>query len=486
MNEPSSTSLSETGLLSGVTATIQTLAKMNIQGKATALGLLILFCNLLFCTRESKSQIISPISITVNTEYVTDSIEHIWNGIGGSLGLVLIPQGERLYQRISEVSPFPYYKTCYAITGSGAGFESDYGPSNVYHVDENGLPFYDFTLFDQMFDGVISEKFIPVMQIGISMPDSLSAAPASAIRQKKDLEKYPPKDYDKWYDLMFNIVNHCIERYGKERVVKWKWEMGNEPDMSSHWKGTEEEYFKLYDYTVSAIKSALPEAQVGGNAVSFSRTEGIPFLMRFIEHCLRGMNFKDSSVGAPLDYISFHLKATYFDIQKIGNFTSEKLTANFPEFSPDLQSLLEEARYVLEKITSIPGTAGIPVYNTECDIDIGLSISMYENPNVEYRNTEYYPAFHCALAKGLLDVSREYPANPIKHYFIDALYYPGYRIFEGQRSIFTAEEIEKPIFNAFRLLGKIGIERLQFEHTENEYIDGLATRLGRQYPGYDI
>ena len=54
--------------------------------------------------------------------------------------------------------------------------------------------------------------------------------------------------------MINKTVTHCIERYGKETVVKWRWEMGNEPDMISHWNGTEEEYFKLYDYTVSAIK----------------------------------------------------------------------------------------------------------------------------------------------------------------------------------------------------------------------------------------
>ena len=125
-----------------------------------------------------------------------------------------------------------------------------------------------------------------------------------------------------------------------------------------------------------------------------------------------------------------------------------------------------------------PGTAGIPVYVTECDIDIGLTISVYENPNVEYRNTEYYPAFQCALAKEILDISSSFPANPIKCLVIDALFYPGYRIFEGQRALFTAEEIDKPIFNAFRLLGKLGNERLQFETSGNSNINGMATRHG--------
>jgi xylan 1,4-beta-xylosidase len=129
----------------------------------------------------------------------------------------------------------------------------------------------------------------------------------------------------------------------------------------------------------------------------------------------------------------------------------------------------------MEKIASIPGTAGIPVYITECDIDIGLTISMYENPNVEYRNTEYYPAFQCALAKEMLDISASFPANPIKCFAIDALFYPGYRIFEGQRALFSAEDIENPIFNAFRLLGKLGLERLKLESSGNINVDGMAT-----------
>ena len=101
----------------------------------------------------------------------------------------------------------------------------------------------------------------------------------------------------------------------------------------------EEEYFKLYDYTVSAIKSVLPETQVGGNAVTHSKSKGTPFLIGFIEHCLRGTNFKDSSIGRPLDFISFHLKGTNFEIKKIGNFTSDKLPFEAPKFSPNIQCI---------------------------------------------------------------------------------------------------------------------------------------------------
>ncbi len=41
------------------------------------------------------------------------------------------------------------------------------------------------------------------------------------------------------------------------------WELWNEPDIS-YWRGTPEEYNKLYDYTADAVKRALPTARVGG------------------------------------------------------------------------------------------------------------------------------------------------------------------------------------------------------------------------------
>lgn len=195
---------------------------------------------------------------------------------------------------------------------------------------------------------------------------------------------------------------------------------------------------------------------------------------------MSGKNYKDGSVGTPLDFITFHLKATDFAITKLGNFTSEKLAAGSPKFSPSLAFIKLCATTNLSKIAAIPGTAGKPVYVTEGDIDIGLNVTTTENPAVAYRNTEYHPVFQCAFAKEMLDLSIKYPANPIKCLVFDGLFNPGYRIFEGQRTLFTAEGIEKPVFNSFRLLGKLGTTRIQLERSENNTVDGMATRSGNK------
>ncbi len=443
------------------------------------------FCLVLLVILSNASlnaQTSYPVSISVNALNVIDTIEPIWNGIGGSTGLALTPQGERLLQKIVNSSPYPFYKRIWGVTETGTAVpftaEADWGSTNVYQVGKDGVPFYDFTLFDQILDLILSKKFIPVMHLG-SMPDSLSSAPDSIPHTKANLIKYPPEDYTKWHDLIYNIVKHCVERYGREAVTGWKWEVWNEPDITNYWMGTEEDFFKMYDYTAAAIKSAFPEAQVGGNSVTQSTTRGTPFLIRFIEHCLNGTNYKNSSTGSPLDFITFHLKGTDFAISKLGNFTSERLASGYPVFSPSLDFIRECAITNLKRIAAIPGTSGIPVYITEGDIDIGLNVTIAENPAVEYRNTEYYPVFQCAFAKEMLDLSFQFPANPIKCLVLDGLFNPGFRIFEGQRSIFTNEEIEKPVFNSFRLLGKLGTERIRFEPSEKGNIDGLATRRGK-------
>jgi xylan 1,4-beta-xylosidase len=74
---------------------------------------------------------------------------------------------------------------------------------------------------------------------------------------------YPPNDYQKWSEVVFQFVRHLRDRYGDAEVKTWLWEVWNEPDIG-YWQGTREEYFKLYDFSVEAMLRALPEARIGG------------------------------------------------------------------------------------------------------------------------------------------------------------------------------------------------------------------------------
>ena len=146
------------------------------------------------------------------------------------------------------------------------------------------------------------------------MPEALSTHPQDYPHDPPANEKvngagfsYPPKDYAKWGELVYQWTKHCVEKYGQAEVETWYWEVWNEPNIS-YWRGTPEEYFKLYDYAVDGVRRALPTARVGGPEVAGGA--GGKFLHEFLDHCAHGTNYVTGQTGSPLDFISFHAKGS--------------------------------------------------------------------------------------------------------------------------------------------------------------------------------
>jgi xylan 1,4-beta-xylosidase len=115
---------------------------------------------------------------------------------------------------------------------------------------------------------------------------------------------WPPKDYAKWGEVVFQWVRHCVLRYGRPEVERWYWEVWNEPNIA-YWQGTPEEFFRLHDVAIDAVRRALPTARVGGPDTAGGGGE---FLRSFLEHCLRGRNYATGATGTPLDFVAFHAK----------------------------------------------------------------------------------------------------------------------------------------------------------------------------------
>ena len=94
-------------------------------------------------------------------------------------------------------------------------------------------------------------------------------------------------------------------------VETWYWQVWNEPNIG-YWRGTPQEFHKLHDYAIDAVRRALPTAKVGGPDTAGS---GGRFTREFFEHCLRGTNHATGEIGTPLDFVSFHAKGapTYVD-----------------------------------------------------------------------------------------------------------------------------------------------------------------------------
>jgi xylan 1,4-beta-xylosidase len=161
----------------------------------------------------------------------------------------------------------------------------------VYTEDSKGVPQYNYMYVDVLFDFLHKIGMKPFVELGF-MPNALASGNQTIFWWRGNVT--PPKDYNKWQALISNLVQHFTERYGVEEVKSWYFEVWNEPNLSpGFWTGTQDDYFKLYDYTAKAVKGVNPAYKVGGPA-----TAGAAWVPEMIAHCNKN--------NIPIDFVSTH------------------------------------------------------------------------------------------------------------------------------------------------------------------------------------
>src|SRR5579864_8460420 len=234
-----------------------------------AFGLLVAMLTVLPTSSQDAS---TNVHITVHADRTAGSFSPIWSFFGyDEPNYTYAPNGKKLLGELSALSPAPVYVRVHNLFTTGDGSASlKWGSTNVYTEDASGKPIYSWTILDRIFDTFHAAGIKPLVELGF-MPEALSTHP-QPYRHNFPHDSaggiytgwaYPPKDYTKWAELVFQFVRHLRERYGDAEVKSWLWEVWNEPDIG-YWQGTPEEYFKLYDFSVDAILRALPHAKVGG------------------------------------------------------------------------------------------------------------------------------------------------------------------------------------------------------------------------------
>jgi xylan 1,4-beta-xylosidase len=400
------------------------------------------------------SQASQSVNIQVQVDQSEGAISPVWNYFGyDEPNYTYAPNGKKLLGELAALNAKPVYVRVHNLLTTGDGTASlKWGSTNVYTEDSSGNPVYRWVILDQIFDTFRAAGVKPLVEIGF-MPKALSTHPEP---YRHDFPRvpvsdiytgwaYPPKDYQKWSELVFQFVHHLRERYGDAEVKTWLWEVWNEPDIG-YWKGTPEEYFKLYDFAVDGVLRALPDAQIGGpDTTGPGNSKAADFLRAFLEHCAHEKNYANGKVGSHLDFISFHPKgspAWQGDHVQMG-------------ISRQLAAIEQGFRIV----GSFPEWRQTPIILGESDPEGCAACSAKEHPQNLYRNGPLYGVYTVEVLHNILALARQEHINFLgavtwAFEFEDQPYFAGFREL-------ATNGVDKPVLNAFRMLGLLGSERVK-------------------------
>ncbi len=303
-----------------------------------------------------------------------------------------------------------------------------------------------FTNIDSIFDFLLSIGMKPFLEIGF-MPGCLRTKDTTVFHYKGYTSK--PSDYRVWDYLMESLARHLVERYGRDEVRQWFFEVWNEPNLGGEdqetgfWTASMEEYFHLYQHTAMALKTVDPMLQVGGPATSNNA-----WIPEFVSFC------KDKAV--PVDFISTHHYPTDvilgYGVEDSQNFlqlregeTQEAYDARKEEWFKHLWEKVD--RGVLTDMTrkAVAEAKGLPVYYTEWNSLAGLP-----------SDGPFGASF---IMKTILDST-----DLVKGYsywtFSDIFEEGGMpsAAFHGGFGLLTLQGIPKATYRAFQLLQKLGEE----------------------------
>ncbi len=412
--------------------------------------------NTLITVSVVLTTVLSPaqqaVKITVNLSKPMGSFEPVWAWVGhDEPNYTYSEEGRSLLAKLAQLSSFPVHDRTHNLLTSGDGTPAlKWGSTNAFTRDASGRPVYDWTIVDKIFDTYKATGVTPFVEIGF-MPKALSTNPEPYEHHwPQDFATgwaYPPKDYEEWSELIYRWVRHMVDRYSAAEVVKWEWEVWNEPDIF-YWHGNVEDYIKFYDYTVAAVRRGLPRARVGGPASTGpANAKAAAFLRAFLEHGANGQNYATGKKGAPLDFISFHAKGK---AAMSGGHLELNVGANLRD--------IDQGFAIIDKF---PTLRQLPVVLSESDPESCAACGAMSHPENNYRLSSQYASYEAELLSGTLALAQRHHIH-VEGSIAWAFTFPNQPIFAGLRA-FTTHDVDLPVLNVFRMFGKMNGGRVSAE-----------------------
>jgi xylan 1,4-beta-xylosidase len=357
-------------------------------------------------------------AVEIDPNAASHPLPHFWEKMFGSGRAILSLRDDYRHdlRETKRITNFEYIRF-HAI------FHDEVG---LYDEDANGKPIYNFSYVDQIYDSLLTNKVRPLVELSF-MPKKLASDPNAlhAFWYKQNVA--PPKDWDKWGQLIEAFTRHLVERYGIEEVSQWYFEVWNEPNLD-FWVGNpkEETYYQLYDQAVLAVKRVSPRLRVGGPS-----TAQAAWADRFLAHC------KDKNV--PVDFVSSHV---------YGNDKTEDVFGTHEQISRN-EMVCRSVKKVHEQIAA-SAYPKMPLiwteYNAAYDNQTQVTDSAYMGPFLANTIRE---------CDGLADIMSYWTLSDVfeEQGVVKTPFYGGF-------GLLAERDIPKPVFNDFALLHRLGETRL--------------------------
>jgi xylan 1,4-beta-xylosidase len=411
-----------------------------------------------------------PVIIRVDASRTRGELRPVWRFFGADEpNYACRKDGRKLMAELGGLRPQTVFFRTHNLLTSGDGTPAlKWGSTGAYREDAQGRAIYNWTILDRIFDTYLECGVKPYVEIGF-MPEDLSLKPEPYQHQWTPTARYdqiytgwayPPKDYAKWSELVYQWTKHCVEKYGRAEVGKWYWEVWNEPNIG-YWRGTPEEFFKLHDCAIDAVRRALPTARVGGPDVAGG--PGGKFLHNFLEHCLRGTNYATGRIGTPIDFISFHAKGT------------PKFVDGHVQMG--MASQLRDINAAFAVVAGFPELKDKPIVIGESDPD---GCAACQGPQFGYRNTTMYSSYTAASFAREHDLMDWQGVN-LEGVLTWAFEFEDQPYFAGFRAL-ASNGIDLPVLNVFRMFGKMSGQRLRVESDGAVSLDELLKGGVRSRP----
>jgi xylan 1,4-beta-xylosidase len=390
-----------------------------------------------------------PVTIQVDAARSLGELKPIWRMFGADEpNYATMKDGKKLLGELGALRTNDIFFRAHNLLCTGDGSPAlKWGSTGMYTEDAEGKAIYSWTIIDRMFDTYLARGVRPYAQIGF-MPEALSTKPEPYQHEwRPGLNynristgwAYPPKDYAKWGELAYQWAKHCVERYGREEVEKWYWEVWNEPNGASYWHGTVDEFCKLHDYAIAGVRRALPTARVGGPDVAGS---GGKFMETFMKHVVSGTNYVTGKIGTPTDFLAFHAKGS-------PSFVDGHVRLG-------IAAQLKTLDTGFGMIAKVPELKAKPIVIGESDPD---GCAACQGRQLGYRNTTMYSSYTAASFARKHDLAAKHGVN-LDAALTWAFTFEDQPFFSGQRQL-ANNGINLPVMNVFRMFSKMGGQRIE-------------------------